>query len=664
MKTVAVVAWREIIEHRVFLAAALAALALSLVVPVASGLFKASPADVREIVMVCMVLGYVPLVALLLGASMVSGAVAAGRFGFFLGRPVAGVSIWFGKLAGALAVVFACEAILLLPALATSSLLLGETADAVTRLFGYGAFEALGEAVAFSLPLLLPLVLVLGAHAAATLWRGRTPWLAADLVTLLATVALATVALWPLARSNAGDAVVVVSSGFVLTFLLAIVAAGAIQTAAGGADARRQHGIFSATAAGVLLTASLVLTAFARGAASPSPNDLLDNGPEVRLSANGRWVAVIGNGWLDVPGGFLLDLDSETSVRMDVGASRWGSGVLAVSSSGRRAAWAVAQGQGTLQVMVADLTAEPVTITASPIFVSADAELALSPQGERLAVADQELFSISDLRSGAILASATIDVSWPYTVPTPLFVSEHTALVVDEGWFLSTLATELDAATGQVHRITPRYAAKWSHLHHDPSRDRILALVRGGDASHWRYVHRATFEDVEWTRDRPLGRRATLLADGRLVSVRCDDANCSLEVLRPDGHVEASHLLPAELQRILRHPRTVNGRSASIRFGLQPTSGGLAVEVERVLESSSVYDDHQESRVGIIDVESGAFRELDSALEPVGAWTWERGCVAPPPGSPASRLFRDAGGALLLWDPETGDMEDLAERYR
>lgn len=664
MRATAIIAWREIIEHRIFVVAALAAMVLVLVAPLAALLVNVSQEDVREILTVSMAFGFTTLAAVALGASTVAGTVAAGRFGFFLGRPVSGASIWFGKLIGALVVVFVCEAILLAPALTTSGLLLEQTVDGVAGLFGYGAFEALGEAVAFALPVLLPVILVLGAHAVATAWRGRTAWLGADLATVLATAALAAVALWPLVRSDAVAAVSAVSQTLLATLLVAVVAAGAVQVTAGGVDVRRHHRTFSMVLAVVLLTTSLALTVVARSASSPSAADVLRDGADVILGASGRWVAVVGVNWMGVPAGYLLDLESETAVRIDAAVLRWDSRLLAMSDSGNRAAWAVPQGRGTLQVSVADLSARPVTVKPSSIFVTRDAAIALSPDGNLLATMDQGLFSISDPERGEILASAA--VGSPYT-PKPMFVSDHRALVVVDLQLeppptQETVVTALDAVTAQSLRITPPFLAQGWYLRRDPARDRILILTRDGDEWRWRYVDQATFDDVGWARSRPLGRRTAMLADGRLVTVLHDDSMWTLEIVRPDGQVEASHQLPEELQRILRHP-PVDGTSPAIRFGVQPTANGLAIEVSGVVESSSGGTRDQESRVGIIDLESGTFRDMDAARALVGAWPWEGQAVAPPAGSPASRLLRTAGGALVLWDPETGELEDLASRY-
>ena len=103
MKTVAVVAWREIIEHRMFLLAALAALAVTLVVPLIPTSLGWSSSDVREVLTWLMALGFTWLSAVFLGASMVTSTVADHRFGFFLARPASAAAIWFGKLLGVVA---------------------------------------------------------------------------------------------------------------------------------------------------------------------------------------------------------------------------------------------------------------------------------------------------------------------------------------------------------------------------------------------------------------------------------------------------------------------------------------------------------------------------------------------------------------------------------
>ena len=58
MRAVAVVAWREIVEHRMFLAAALAALVITVVVPLVPTFLGWSPNDVREVLMWVMTLGF------------------------------------------------------------------------------------------------------------------------------------------------------------------------------------------------------------------------------------------------------------------------------------------------------------------------------------------------------------------------------------------------------------------------------------------------------------------------------------------------------------------------------------------------------------------------------------------------------------------------------
>ena len=659
MKTVAVVAWREIVEHRVFLAAATAALAMSLIAPIASGLFKASPTDVREIVMVCMALGFVPLVALLLGASTVSGTVAAGRFGFFLSRPVSGAAIWIGKLIGVLVVVLACEAIILAPGVVTPNRE-GILTQFVSDLpDDYDS--PLPRVAAVTGIAMLPLALMLVAHAVASVWRGRSLWLLLDLVTLLAGGTVAWLCLRPLLGNEAEVATAVVVVALGAAAIVALGGAGLSQIAAGGVDPRRQHGAFSVA----LAVATFVLFASVGGYAAwlttPSAADLMRNGPITQPSPDGRWLGVQGESasrW-DYEAAFLVDLASSKALRIDVAPRSWGRAIT-FSADGRRAAWLGGSSE-PYQVRYCDLEQEPIRCRDTSILVSRIGDIELSSDGNHVALLDDGTLSLSTIPGGDILGvtqvSSGIDVLGPRN---SLVAAGQSFRVIGEAWSPSlgtwvARVTEFHIPTRIFARAdSPELVRSWL-IQQDPVRDR-LTLLPWDDRNRTRYVDARTLEDVDWTLARPLGSSVTLLEDGRLVDLVCEHRSCRLEILTPAGELEASRPLP--LEDWLR-----DSRDPYVGFGCEPGPGRLAIRARRCPSAPLADSSGCEWRTVVVDLNDGSVVEIDdNVMRFVERGFWHRVDIPLPAGSPASRLMWGHGG-LLLWDPETGESEELATRY-
>ncbi len=681
MKTVAVVAWREIVEHRMFVAAAGAALLLILVVPLASDLFKASPVDVREALMVCMALGFIPLSAVILGASTVSGAMAAGRFGFFLSRPLSATAVWTGKLTGVLAVVLVCEAIILAPAVvagnpngavdAAVERVTGVVEESVYDLYGWWWDAPLSrEGMLLILAVVLPVTLVLLAHAVATLWRGRTLWLILNVLTLVAGSAIAWLCVRPLVENGATAATAVVAIAMAAAALVALACVPLVQVAVSGVDPRRHHRVFSVTIAAAVVVLFGGVAAYVAWLTAPHASDLLrgtmlwptgEQDLEIQGSADGRWIAVSGHpaGRLDYKARFLIDLGSSTAVRinpMRSGSELEFSGV-AFSGDGSRAAWLNEIGELYVQIRYADLDEATGGWHDTTIVMGGSAHLALSVDGNHVATIDDRTLSVSTFPGGHLVGSVPLP---GYYWRAPIWFGPGDIVRVIGQGFRSTperdalFVTEYHLTTREIRRSVLREADSAWDVAFDTQRHRILFRTQSDRTARWRYVDAESLEDIAWTEARPLGSEVAMLSGERLADLIDDGRNRRLEVLTPDGELVGNFALPPAVRVGQWYPWA----QPTLDIGAQPDPEGLLIQVGQPSPAATLYDrwGNWDHHLIVLDLTAGTTQELDHGLDQVLG-------SRPPAGSPASRLLRDREGRLLLWDPETGAMEDLAARY-
>ena len=630
MKTVAVVAWREIVEHRVFLLAALAALAVTLVVPLFPAFLGWSATDVREVLMWSMALGFTWLSAVFLGASMVTGSVAAGRFGFFLARPASSAAIWFGKLIGVLAVVLTCQLVVVGPAVMASEV----------KEIDLG----LDELVVSGLIVIVPLLLVLLAHAVATVWRGGTAWVVVDLIALAVTIAVGWASAGPLLRVGAEDAAAFTGVLLVVGLAGSVVAAGAAQIKAGRCDGRRQHRAFSAVMWPVLALVSVSVALFSARLMHPSVDDL-DSVWVVRAHQSGAWVAVSGTtrGRWEVAASFALNLESGRSLRLAVGPDLSGTSAT-FSTDGRTAAWATRVGSlSTIRSARLDELSEGVR--GSPIYVGGSPLFAMSDDGLRLALIDDGTLSVSELASGDFIGSARLPSGRQPLAPYFFDQDRVRALVLkgaaaDEG--PSLRAMEFDGAQRTLTETGALAGAEsWLWVTIDRARDRLLLRTVINGERTYRYVDARTLEPVAWSADQGFGDPVRMLADGRLVRLVRDGEKQRLERLTPDGEIDARVPLPGNPQHVV--------------IGAEPSASDVVVAVT---DRDRWDREPQDWLLQVADLDTGEVREIGRGL-PAAAYSWGEVKVPTAEGSPAARLFLGENDSLLLWNPVTGRMEPV-----
>jgi hypothetical protein len=635
MKTVAVVAWREIVEHRMFIAAALGALAVTLVVPLIPAYLGWSATDVREVLMWSMALGFTWLSAVFLGASMVTGTVAAGRFGFFLARPAGSAAIWFGKLLGVLAVLLTCQLLVIAPA----ALVPGMT-DLFDNRTGLG--WDVSDLLAVGTVVAVPALLVLLAHSVATVWRGGTAWVVVDVVAFAVAVALGWMSIGPLLRVGAEDAAIVVGLLLVGGLALSTVVAGVVQIAAGRGDGRRQHRVFSSVMWPTLVSVSVAAAGFSIWLMHPSAGHLTGF-QQLVMQPNGAWIAVsvpARERWA-VPASFALDLDGGRSVRLAVGPSERGQTAV-FSSDGRVAAWAI-RDSSLWRIRYGYLDELPDGAKDSTIFVERQPVFSLSGDGRILAMIDDGTLVVAALDTGDLIGSARLPSAGQQIAP--YFAGEgrvRVLILMDSASAQEPSLRALEFDCGQRTLTETGIlagAGSWLVVTIDEARDRLLlGTVVDGERT-YRYVDGRTLNAISWSEGQELGTLVRMLADGRLLRLVGEGDERRLERLTPTGEINAKVRLSGSPQHVV--------------IGAEPSASNVVVAV-----TDREYGDREREDwlLRLIDLESGEVREIGHGL-PAAAYNW--GEVKSPPtiGSPATRLFLGKADFLWLWDPVGGQMK-------
>ncbi len=566
MRQIAAVAWREIIEYRLFIVAAFAALLVALVVPLIPGLFGWHPDEVRGVLAGVMALCFTVLCALSIGASMVGAAVANGRFGFFMARPASGSEIWFGKLLGVLAVVVACELIVVLPT--------GLSADGPEFLSDLAGHPWIWLGVLVG----SPMVLILLAHAVGTIWRAHTAWIALDLGALVIMAVVGWIVLQPLLAAGAEISVFILVLALICSFAVSVLVAGAVQVALGRNDLRRHHRALSLTMWPVLLVLFAGIAGYGWWLATPGMDDLTWVSGPANEDPSGQWITVSGptRGRRDIFADFALNLETRDAVRFGIGP-RWRGTVMAFSGDGQRAAWTVRARDGwhlrtgTMESLSWGGDGTPVVLDRQPWMV-------LSHRGDRLAAIEEGNLVVSALPKGDLLGSVRLPVSESFIGPH--FGSDDRVMVVavdptamdDEP--ASVRILEFDVAERKLTELgaLPE-AGNVTSVVVDDDRNRLLLRTWFEGDARWRYLDGRTIEDVSWTRGIDLGPVVSLLADGRLVRVVGENWNRRIEVFSPGGVAVGGVDLPPGSERVL--------------IGAQPSPTTLVIAAVRESQSNS-----------------------------------------------------------------------------
>jgi hypothetical protein len=640
MKGTLAVATHEIVERKSLFLMAFVAGILPLGFPLIPVLHH-NPREARSAAVLLVAVAIAVAFPLGLGATILVGDIVEKRLGFYFSRPLSAASIWAGKLLGALVITIGCAFLAAAPVF----LVAGESAFSSDT-------GGLGSRGALVLALPGVLLLLLLAHVVASMARLRSAWIVLDFTLAVAfTVAIALslrslflAGFWDLDEMRRSPERL--AWWLTAALIATLLAASCVQVADGRTDARRSHGALSATLWGLTAVSAAILGGLAWWAASAGAKDLARIDGGILTAPRGPWLAAGGPLHAGRGAGlFLFDTESGRSVRI-----RSGDAVL--SANGARAAWTeerigfFEKGRKS-DLFVADLTSAKAVETG--LECSVWCRLALSPSGSRVAVSDGhtlEAYDISDTSNPKQLSAIPARLA----VRTFVFVDDDTV------------------------RIFPRYL---SSAHRTDIAPRDFEIEEASLSSKKSFVTgRFTSESLPYLHLSSDGRyfvgsvqKRLILHDGRtgalLATLSEDLESPNMRFLSGGrmavtGVTDGKGVLKIFLEGARTHSRKVElGVASTVVLGGEIAPGRIAISLNPFRSNDE--RSRPAWKLALVDVVTGVVSYGPDGLEPADRFSRWFSPVLPPAeaGSPASKLFLDASGALVRLDPASGKQEIL-----
>jgi hypothetical protein len=625
--TIAILA-REFAARRDLLLVAVAAALIASAMPLMPGLQGYTPADVRTVSSNGLAVGLGWGLSILLGATVLGRDLSENRLGFFFARPVSGFAVWSGRVLAILLLIWTVEAIVVLPSLFGG----GEHVFASWRNAGWPAL--LGYVA-------MPLLLLLLAHAVSVMVRARTAWVFLDLGGWIVACVVMWLTVRPFVWMGAGTALWVVGGGLFVALVLALVVAGATGLMVGRTELRRTHGALSVALWGTLALGVTAVAAYAGWLRNIEPGDF-GRVDVVSIAPSGGWVEIMGRapGHLDVTRRCLVATNDDRWLSLPGG---WGglSREVVFSIDGSTAVWLAANsGESSHALRWTDLESGSPHVTSTTLVFPAEAVIDLSPDGGRVAVLDEQILSVYELVEERLLTAVRLPEDLQRS--TPFFRAPSSIRLFswsNDGGEWSIRIAEIDAVTGDLERMgeIPAISEK-SWIAFDADLDYLVVMTRQHDrASPTRFLYDA--ENGELVRT--LEGFSGFLADGRILSRRKNGDDLWLAVESRDGAQKVEHNL---------------GAAAHIWSGGEALPNRLLI-----LRSIDDADREQGRRAELLNFDDGSWQDVGRGLRRVHAafqWRWGsyRAAFWYVNEPPANRLFTDTNGALVRWDPETGDL--------
>lgn len=584
------------------------------------------------------------LLALYLGATVLSQDLYEGRQGFYFSRPLSGLALWAGKFGAAWTVVLGAMLVAVIPA----SLLGGGLAHLKgvdnpfwTYNFGPKTLFPLWTLVFVALAALLFMAF---AHAASVM-RSSSPWIVLDVAMVVLLPALAWWAVRRVMTFQTPLLFMVLLVAFAVSVLAGLLAAGAVQTVMGRADIRRGHRVLSLTLWAILAVCVLAADGYALWATAVSPKDLRSVATVAQVPA-GPWIVV--EGALSHRGPYAWSrflADTRTGAYRSIGETRWG-GKVSISPDGKRAVAFESPfsfGNGPSELVSYDLSGpgipQPVrhAITVSSAW---DSDAAFSPDGSRLALLSEDNLSLYELPSWKLLVVQRLSSAPSVKGTTRLLFLDRDHLRIlrgDTGQRTApdgTTILEFDVAQKTLQE-TGRVAARSYSLQVDATRDRMLAVFQQKNGTYRLALCDAQTGTelkavTEWTPHSPI---ASFMGDGRILVAHRGDAQSFLRLYSSEGDLQRTSTL-----------------SGSWIVAAGPEVRGGKVVLELWGRKTKLIDARE---VRLYDPATGDLRALPG-LRPSNDW-W-RGAEADQRqgGAVTSWFFPDDKGKLVRYDFDTG----------
>ncbi len=621
---------REVTARRDLLLVALAAATIAWLMPLLPGLQNHDPADVRDVSSSALALALGWGLAIGLGATVFGSDLSAGRLGYYFARPVRGLAVWVGRSAAALALVFTTELVVVLP----------------TLLVGGSAGLALGVATGWPLAIAflgVPVLFFLVAHAASIMLRARTAWLLLDLVGCIAVGVVGLMTLRPFAWMGAEIATWVIAGALLTALIFALATAGAVGTATGRCDLRRTHAALSIVLWSVLAITVGAVATYAGWLQSFEPGGV-DRVEVLSVSPTGEWVDILGSapGRLDVRRRFLISTTDDRWLAIPH-QDRWWWNSMVFSTDGSRAAWlGVGTGAEPRSLRYVALDAVELEAVSTKILVRFTADFDLSPDGTQVAFVEDGILSIYELADERLVTAVRLPED--LRKATMFFLDADTIRLYglepgSEGD--SIRIAEVRVLSGKILRtgeITEAPDSFWTAFDSG-----VEIMVVGGRSEEPVHGVRDMYSARSGELIRTLtGRFPRLLSRGRIANLRKeDDGRAWLVVESLDG---------------------VNLAEYDLGVGVDATLGGEALPGElmvvRIVDPAVPSEGR---RADLINIETGRWRPVATGVERVRAgFRWKSGAIGTSfwyVNQPAAnRLLTDRTGALVRWDPDTGEL--------
>ncbi len=627
---------REVIERRLLVAASLLLGLVPLAAPWIPGLAQRGGPDLRSSMALIVALCFSFGLALILGASIITGDLAERRLGFYFSRPIPGWAVWAGKLAAAAALALCVGALIMLPA---------SLVERRLQLGGWWSAALTSNTASALLWIAAILLLVSLGHVIGIVLRSHSPWLILDFAGLWIISWLAWAAIRRLILAGAFGAVAVAVMALAPLALASVIAAGATQVVKGRTDFRRGHRLLSLTLWASLLATALSAQGYASWVLAAEPKDLEEVGLS-EVAPGSSWIAIFGPSEkrADYRPEFLLDAASGRFVRVRYFLPP------RFTADGRWAVWLEPESMqrytGVYELRRLDLRdrnsrPERTRMTYSGVRPPI---IAVSPDGRQVAVANGRRLTIEEVPSGRLLASAGLPQELDHAEDAMLFVAPGRVRIFDYE-FAPPFSEELTPGTLEVREIKIRgdglLRAAWIEQLIQPpwgagdlwfsrpseiSADGMRFLVR---RSNQRFSVFDAGSGAMLAELPPAGERsrAFFVADGRIALI--------------------SGSRPKELWIFSRDfvlERSFRFAGSSLRLGGQPAPNRLVVVMS--MNRSSV--PWKRSQTLTLDLASGSVRRLGEGLVPMAD------SLIGPQSAGASLFWRDGISHLVRVDLATG----------
>jgi hypothetical protein len=624
---------RELMARRDLLLVAAAAAVMALLMPLLPGLEDYDTTDVWTVSSntLALILGWG--LALGLGATVFGSDLSEGRLGFYFARPVKALAVWSGRMLAVVLLVFVCEALVLLPSLYGGGMYLFLSREGV----GWPTYAAYVG---------MPVLLILLAHAVSIMVRARTAWLFLDLVGCVAVGVVGLMTLRPFVWMGAESAAWVIAGALFTALVIALAAAGAVGTATGRCDLRRTHAALSITLWSVLVITIGAVAAYAGWIQSFEPGDV-DRVEVLSVSPSGEWVEVFGwaPGRLDVQRRFLISIIDDRWLAIPH-QDRWWWNSMVFSTDGSRAAWLGAGWEGEPRALrYVALDGVELDAVSTTILVPLIADFDLSPDGAQVAVVEYGMLSIYEVADERLVTAVRLPED--LRKATMFFLGTDTIRLygrVPGTEDASIRIAEVRVPSGKVLRTGEFTAVPDSFWTAFDSGVEIMVI--GGRSEGPVHGVRNLYNARSGELIRTLGDGfPRLLADGLIATLREEvEGRDWLVVYSFDGTHRAEY---------------------DLGFGVDATLGGEALPGElMVVRIVDPAVPSKGRRADLIDLWTGRWRPVATGVERVRTgFRWKSGAIGPSfwyvDRPAAARLLTDQTGALVRWDPDTGELINI-----